>query len=262
MIELLQCSKRRVILSPEGGESHEEQTKSDRSCSQKGCGTRTAQRCKPDDMCRYFPAESARSIEALQEQQVMATTLAERIVRKLIAVSVVEEGDRELYIYGFFLLITRFYFFLATIAFGCFLKIPCESVIFYIVFILLRSYAGGIHAKTETACTIWTTLAMATATAFIKILECTSAKIPVCFLLCNICILTFSPLDSGEKPLDIEDRRRYQKICVLLLLIFDVVALVANYLAFPVLYYPVICGICLEAVLLSIGKLSSALQEK
>ena len=45
----------------------------------------------------------------------MATTLAERIVRKLIAVSVVEEGDRELYIYGFFLLITRFYFFLANI---------------------------------------------------------------------------------------------------------------------------------------------------
>ena len=262
MIELLQCSKRRVILSPEGGESHEEQTRSDRSCSQKGCGTRTAQRCKPDDMCRYFPAESARSIEALQEQQVMATVLANHIVRKLIAASAVEEVDRELYIYGFFLLITRFFFFLVTVAFGFFLRIPCESVIFYTVFILLRSYAGGVHAKTEMACTVWTTLAMGTATAFIKILEYTNTKVPVCFLLCNICILTFSPLDSGEKPLDIEDRRRYQKICVLLLLIFDMVALVANYLAFPVLYYPVICGICLEAVLLSIGKLSSALQEK
>ena len=250
-------------MSPEGGESHEEQTKSDRSCSQKGCGTRTAQRCKQDNLLEYLPTKGTRCTKALQEQQaVMATAIAERIVGKLIAASAVEEVDRELYIYGFFLLITRFYFFLVTIAFGFFLRIPCESVVFYIVFILLRSYAGGVHAKTEMACTVWTTLAMGTATAFIKILEYTNTKVPVCFLLCNICILTFSPLDSGEKPLDIEDRRRYQKICVLLLLIFDMVALVANYLTFPVLYYPVICGICLEAVLLSIGKLSSALQEK
>ena len=44
----------------------------------------------------------------------MATAIAERIVGKLIAASAVEEVDRELYIYGFFLLITRFYFFLVS----------------------------------------------------------------------------------------------------------------------------------------------------
>lgn len=242
---------------------YEKQKKPDCGCCQKGRRACAAPGRESDDLLWLLSAESTRSTEALQEQQaVMATAIAERIVGKLIAASAVEEVDRELYIYGFFLLITRFFFFLVTVAFGFFLRIPCESVIFYTVFILLRSYAGGVHAKTEMACTVWTTLAMGTATAFIKILEYTNTKVPVCFLLCNICILTFSPLDSGEKPLDIEDRRRYQKICVLLLLIFDMVALVANYLAFPVLYYPVICGICLEAVLLSIGKLSSALQEK
>lgn len=183
----------------------------------------------------------------------MATALAKRIVSQLIASSVVEEVDRELYVYGFFLLITRCFFFLLTVVFGCFLRIPCESVIFYIVFILLRSYAGGVHAKTEVACTIWTTLAMGTATAFIKILECTSTKIPVCFLLCNICILTFSPLDSREKPLDMEDRRRYRKICFWLVFACDVVVGVAHFLTLPMLYYPVICGMCLETVLLSIA---------
>lgn len=184
----------------------------------------------------------------------MATTLAERIVGKLIAASAVEEVDRELYVYGFFLLITRFFFFLVTIAFGCLFGIPFESVIFYIVFILLRSYAGGVHAKTEVACTIWTTLAMGTATAFIKILECTSTKVPVCFLLCNICILTFSPLDSREKPLDEEKKCRYRKICFGLVFACDMVAGVAHFLTLPMLYYPVICGMCLEMVLLSFGK--------
>ena len=176
MIELLQCSKRRVILSPEGGESHEERTKSDRSCSQKGCRTRTSQGRKSDNLLEYLPTKGTRCTGALQEQQIMATAIAERIVGKLIATSVVEEVDRELYVYGFFLLITRFFFFLVTFAFGGLLGIPLESVIFYIVFILLRSYAGGVHAKTEMACTLWTTLALGVTVATIKALAVSNEK--------------------------------------------------------------------------------------
>lgn len=186
----------------------------------------------------------------------MATNLAERIVRKLIAVSVVEEGDRELYIYGFFLLITRFYFFLVTIAFGFFLRIPWESVIFYIVFILLRSYAGGVHAKTETSCTGWTTLAMGIAVAAIKTLEASNGKALPLLFFGNLCLLLFTPLDSRERPLDAEEKRRYRKICLWLLLTCDATVAVAYYLKLPMLYYPVICGMCLEAILLSIGKMS------
>lgn len=256
MIELLQCSKRRVILSPEGGESHEEQTKSDRSCSQKGCRTRTAQRCKQDNLLEYLPTKGTRCTKALQEQQaVMATAIAERIVGKLIAASAVEEVDRELYVYGFFLLITRFFFFLVTVAFGFFLRIPCESVIFYIVFILLQSYAGGVHAKTEIACTVWTTVAMGMATVFIKVLKASTGKIPLCFILFNISLLALSPLDSGEKPLDAEEKHRYRKICVVLVFICDVVATAARVLAMPILYYPVVCGMGLEAILLVVGKM-------
>ena len=202
----------------------------------------------------YLPAEGAGWTEALQEQQVMATKLAERIVRKLIAASAVEEVDRELYVYGFFLLITRFFFFLVTVAFGVFLKIPCESVIFYIVFILLRSYAGGVHAKTEMACTVWTMVAMGMATVFIKVLEASTAKIPLCVLFFNICLLVLSPLDSGEKPLDAEEKHRYRKICLILVFICDVVAAAASMLATPMLYYPVVCGMGVEAILLGIGK--------
>lgn len=185
----------------------------------------------------------------------MATNLAERIVRKLIAVSVVEEGDRELYIYGFFLLITRFYFFLVTIAFGFFLRIPWESVIFYIVFILLRSYAGGVHAKTEMACTVWTTLAMVIAVVAIKMLEASSGKILLLLLFSNLCILLFNPLDSREKSLDAEERQRYRRICNWLLLICDAVIFGAEILMLPILCYPVACSMFLEAILLGIGRI-------
>lgn len=185
----------------------------------------------------------------------MATMLAERIVSKLIASSAVKEADRELYVYGFFLLITRFFFFFVAVAFGFFLGIPCESVIFYIVFILLRSYAGGVHAKTEMACTLWTTLALGVTVATIKLLEVSNRKAQILVVLGDLCILLLSPLDTTEKTLDAGEIRRYRKICYFLLSVCNVIAIAANYLLLPKLYYPVICSIFLEASLLCIGKM-------
>lgn len=184
----------------------------------------------------------------------MATTLAECIVEKLIAASVVEEVDRELYVYGFFLLITRFFFFLVTIAFGCLLGIPFESVIFYIAFFLLRSYAGGVHAKTEMACTVWTMLALGTTVFAIRVREFSSAEILLLLIFSNLSVFLFSPLDNIEKPLDADSRREYRKICNILLIVYDVIAVISVLIRAPALCYPVVCGLSLEGVLLSIGK--------
>lgn len=184
----------------------------------------------------------------------MTTVLAECIVSKLIASSAVEEADRELYVYGFFLLITRFFFFLVAVVFGFILGILCESVIFFIVFILLRSYAGGVHAKTERACILWTTLALGIAVATIKALTVSNEKAFPLLASSNLCIGIFSPMDSMEKPLDTGEKMKYRAITHGLLLICDVVILVAAIRWCPELYYSITCGLFLEATLLSIGK--------
>jgi len=185
----------------------------------------------------------------------MATTLAECIVENLVAASVVEEVDRELYVYGFFLLVTCLFFFLVTVAVGFFLGIPCESAVFFVAFITLRTYAGGIHAKTEAACTVLTTIALGATVITIKILENTNVGILPLFVFSNLCILLLSPLDSHEKPLDEEDRRKYRRISYSLLIVCDAITIAAAILTVPALYYPITCGMFLEAVLLSVGKI-------
>ena len=185
----------------------------------------------------------------------MGTWIAERITQKLIATSAIEEGDRDLYCYGFFLLVTCLFFFLVTVAVGFFLGIPCESAVFYIAFITLRTYAGGIHAKTEAACTVLTTIALGAAVIAIKILENTNAGILPLFVFSNLCILLLSPLDSHEKPLDEEDGRKYRRISYSLLIVCDAITIAAAILTVPALYYPITCGMFLEAVLLSAGKI-------
>lgn len=173
---------------------------------------------------------------------------------KLIAASAVEEVDRELYFYGFFLLITRFFFFLVTVAIGFFLRIPCESVFFYIAFILLRSYAGGVHAKTESACTVLTALTLGFSVFAIKILEFSNSGVISLLITVNMSIFLFSPLDTPKKPLDAAERGRYRRICCRLLVVCNLIMFLFAVMEFWRLCRLVLYGMCLETVLLGIGK--------
>ena len=187
----------------------------------------------------------------------MGTWIAEQITHKLIASSVIEEGDRELYIYGFFLLISKIFFFFVTVIAGLLTGTTVESIIFYVVFMLLRTYAGGIHARTEMSCTVLTTLALIASVMVIKQLEThTSGVISLLMLgIGSLCILVFSPLDTDRKPLDKHEKRQYKTICTVILIICVIVAQIAWIHCIKSIFYPVCCGICLESILLMIGKI-------
>lgn len=189
----------------------------------------------------------------------MASRIAEYITQKLLASSVIGEGDRELYCYGFFLLISRIFFFFVTVIASLLTDTTFESIIFYVVFMALRSYAGGIHAGTETACTILTTLVLITSVLVIKQLGMHASGVASMLMLGigSLCILAFSPLDTSEKPLDEHEKRKYKTICVTTLIICIIVALIAWQHRIKSIFYPVGCGICLESVLLILGKICS-----
>ena len=72
---------------------------------------------------------------------------------------VIEEDDKELYTYGFFILLSHLFYLAIAILLGVLLGILTENLLFYIFFMLLRNYAGGFHAKSERVCTLLTILA-------------------------------------------------------------------------------------------------------
>lgn len=194
----------------------------------------------------------------------MATRLANRIVLRLIELSVIEEGDAELYSYGFFIVISRLFFFLVTISAGFLAGIPIESILFYVVFMTLRSYAGGVHARTEKSCTVLTTFALTASVLLVKQLKIhTAGFVPLLMLgIGSLCIVLFSPLDSREKPLEHYEKKRYKTICIAILTLYLGVVLVAWVFLINTLFYPVICGIFLESLLLVPGKICNHRESK
>lgn len=189
----------------------------------------------------------------------MISRVADRVTERLVADSIIEESDKALYSYGFFLIISRFYFFLVTVLAGFLNDVLCESLVFYVAFMFLRTYAGGIHAKTEIACTILTSIVLVASVFLIKIMVRTNNN-GACFLMFligSLPVFLFAPLDSKDKPVTHQERIAYRFFCNLLLMFFWVIFIFAQILSHNTVCYAISISIGLEGTLICIGKISN-----
>ncbi len=187
----------------------------------------------------------------------MITALGDWLARKLALSGAVPEGERELYSYGFFLLLSKGLFLAITAVFGAMWGVLWESIVFYGLFALLRGYAGGIHASREGTCQLWTTAAMLLSTGLIRWLEDHGREAMALWLLLAglIGVALLSPLDSPEKPLLAEDWRYYRRISRRLTAAYALLGVWAAAAGWPILY-PIAASATLEGILLLAGNIN------
>ena len=209
-------------------------------------------------MCFYLSAQDSPEFEQVQKKQVMFTQFATYVTTWLSRTGVIQDDDIELYQYGFFILLTGIFHFIITVVLGFFFNVFCESILFYIMFTLLRSYAGGIHAKTESQCLVLSDLAILICVAGIRILQNSSSIMPPLILLSVGfgCILKLSPLDTEEKPLSAEERRLYKMHSQCIALNIVVLAVVAYAIGINGIFHCAAVSLALESLLLVAGKMS------
>lgn len=194
----------------------------------------------------------------------MISKLSEKAVDVLSVHNCIAQDEKELYVYGFFMLFSKAFFFLLTIIYGMLFGVVLESILFYITFIVLRSYAGGVHASKESTCTICTSLAMLLCVAAIRAcMELSLLAVPLMLLaLSTICILFLSPLDSAEKRLMEEEKKEYRKKSYVFTALILLAAILALICGLTRLFYPSVTSLVLESVLLVAGKAKEVLSER
>lgn len=192
----------------------------------------------------------------------MATWLAQQIVQKLLTSAIIDLDDAELYTYGFFLLISKVLYFCIAFFTGIILRIPFASIVFYLSFLLLRGYAGGIHAKTETACTILTSLAIIGSLLLIKIMLTWESWIVFSLMLAgaSICVWRLSPLDTDTKPLNKHEKTQYRRVSITILCGYWLGIIITWCLTWKNISYALITTVFLESLLLAIGKMHMGCQ--
>lgn len=189
----------------------------------------------------------------------MLSRIAISITDYLIRIEQLTPDDRDLYIYGFFLLVSHTFYLLVTLFAGMLFDIVLESVVFYSVFMVIRKYAGGIHAKKEIICTLLTTISIFVSIGFMRhMYNSNYITIPLMMLLFGcMCILCFSPLDSEEKPLNSKEIAVYRKASIRYLILFFFAFLMAFRYSCHGIVYAIACGIFLEGILLLTGSVNA-----
>lgn len=193
----------------------------------------------------------------------MISAIADRISEKMLHEGLILEEDRELYRYGFFLLISRGIFFVIAGTVGALVGNIWDSIFFYILFSFLRGYAGGLHANREAVCLFSTTASLFLAAKIIFCLRRGNYVILSCGVLvvCSALVLLIAPLDSDSKPLGESEMRHCRKVTRLLTLLMNLssfVWLIAGYPQFLFISC-VVTGV--EAALLILGKAKRRCQD-
>lgn len=194
----------------------------------------------------------------------MINNLSVRLTDKLLTKGIIIEDERELYIYGFFMLLSHLMYLVLACIFGLLFKCFIESIVYYVAFQFIRKYAGGYHAATETRCEILSTLSIIVSIGVIKLSKIYDIK--TIFLLVTlismVLIFCLCPLDTPEKPLSKKEFKYFRKISWIILLVISSVIIVSYFFKFNILFTPCCVSLVLESVLLVAGKIKRVHQEK
>lgn len=194
----------------------------------------------------------------------MINNLSTYIVDKLVSKGTVTEDERELYIYGLFMIFSHLMYLVLAIFFGLIFKCFIESVIFYIAFQFLRRYAGGYHAKTETRCEIMSALSILCCIVLIKCSKMYDINIVLLStsLVFAVLIFIFCPLDTPEKPLTDKEHKYFRKISLIILSLIIVAIIISFIFKFNIIFAPCCVSVILEGVLIGTGQIKKAYSKK
>lgn len=187
----------------------------------------------------------------------MIGNLSSKISDLLIRKSVIDSEDQELYVYGFFMLLSQLLYLIIACIFGLLFQCFLESAIFYFAFQLIRKYAGGYHASTEGRCEIMSTLSILACIVMIWLSRSYDFSLLLfCISLVAVLVIAvFCPLDTPEKPLSNKELKYFRKISWLILFIIAALIVVSYIFGWSYFFSPCCMSLILESILIIAGKI-------
>lgn len=136
---------------------------------------------------------------------------SKKITSYLIRNNVIKEEKACIYQYGFQV---GFEVCLNTvisilIAVAC--KMEVEAIVFFCVFTLLRSYAGGLHLDTYLSCLICSCSSFLIILLLIKYLSVSKSVCGLIITISFICIKALAPVPDVNRPLGEKEERQFEK---------------------------------------------------
>lgn len=194
----------------------------------------------------------------------MISKLSNCITKSLLKSNIISDEEKELYEYGLFMIISYLVFFIISLLFGIALNIPFPSILFYIVFCLVRNFAGGIHANSEIKCDIITTVSILISEILIKIfINYSLVSIAfVTLIISSICLCIIKPVSTSQKEISQQEKLHFHKKVVVLTSLTLIISIISILLEVYSISITLSISLSLATILLVLGKLKQITTNK
>lgn len=192
----------------------------------------------------------------------MFENISERITSFLIENKVILTEDKDIYSYGLRQLFMMVLNITITILLGIIFKELWQSILFSLVYIPLRSYAGGYHARTPMRCTLFSTVMVCIALLLMKFLTFTRISIVVMLIVSSLIIILLSPVEDKNKPLDDLEKIVYKKRTLIILTIEVIITIVTLLLNFSSFSLCLVLSITSLSCMLILGTIKNRLNKR
>ena len=151
--------------------------------------------------------------------------LAKKLTEYILKKGIITEESFEIYQYGFQCFLELSASTVCSIIIALFLGMIPECILFFLLFIPMRSFGGGLHMKTYFACFIGSCLILSATLLAVKYV---TMPVPIAFALyifTAIMILFIGPVDHPNREVDANDNLTFVKRTHFTMLISLILAL-------------------------------------
>ena len=179
----------------------------------------------------------------------MFNAISTKITDILIKHDCISKENSELYSYGFRQLFMMLLNISITLLLGIIFNKVLQSILFSIIYIPIRSFAGGYHAKTP--------LRIFLVLLILKFIVLPIYVVVLLWLISIGTIISLSPVESRNKPLDTIEKSVYKKRTIFLLMLDSVIIIVFMMFSLNQLYTCVVLSLVSLSVMLLLGSFNN-----
>lgn len=185
----------------------------------------------------------------------MFTKVSTRITSSLLRAEIINEPEKDVYTYGFRRLFTFLLNLATAFMIGIIMGQLWECLILEVVFMPLRSYAGGYHASSERKCYFLSAGMIILDLFLLRFLsKGFHAGVGITLLLIAAAVIMWlAPVGNKNKPLDEDEKRVYGQRTHIVLLIELTIAILCYVFLINTIFWTMVLGILSVSISLIIG---------
>ena len=178
-----------------------------------------------------------------------AKILANYVIQK----GTVKEDEREIYEYGFTIVMETVLCIIVCFAISLALHTFFEGLLFFVIFVPLRSYSGGLHLDNY-----WSCFSLSCLTFFIMLLgkyfDCSIYVELIFFFLSEVIVFNLYPVENINRAIDADEDKQFKKRLKQFLVIDGTMAIIFSILGWSKYLNIITMTILMIAITMAIGK--------